>query len=137
MHATRDALAALSGAVVLSLGSPLKDYHQIHSLVMLAFVGKRDLGMNTNHINGNKKDNRLVNLEYVSAKENTQHGINVLGRKRHGEFSGKNKYKTEVIIEIKKKILNGERLCDIAKEFNMSAAYICNIRSGRVWKHII
>jgi hypothetical protein len=43
----------------------------IHRLVMLTFKGKSNLQVN--HIDGNKQNNRLDNLEYCTAKENTQH----------------------------------------------------------------
>lgn len=46
-------------------------YLFIHKLVLIAFVGKSDL--QGNHKNGNKDDNRLDNLEYVTRSENMLH----------------------------------------------------------------
>ncbi len=45
----------------------------IHRLVAIAFNG--DSKLQVNHKNGNKKDNLLSNLEFVSASENVQHAI--------------------------------------------------------------
>lgn len=42
----------------------------VHSLVMLTFRGKRLEGMTIDHINSNRRDNRLKNLEYVTKEEN-------------------------------------------------------------------
>ena len=42
----------------------------VHRLVMETFIGKSDLTVD--HVNSNKRDNRLCNLEYVSQKENTR-----------------------------------------------------------------
>lgn len=46
----------------------------VHRLVAEAFLGEQK-GMDINHKNGNKKDNRLCNLEYCTRKENMQHCV--------------------------------------------------------------
>ena len=43
---------------------------RVHRLVMELFKGKSDLTVD--HINGNKHDNRLCNLQYVTAEENAR-----------------------------------------------------------------
>lgn len=43
----------------------------VHRLVVATFLGESD--KHVNHINGDKTDNRLENLEYVTASENVQH----------------------------------------------------------------
>ena len=43
---------------------------RVHRLVMELFKGKSDLTVD--HINGNKNDNRLCNLQYVTAEENAR-----------------------------------------------------------------
>lgn len=49
----------------------------VHKLVMLAFVGECPSGCEINHINENKKDNRLENLEYLTHTENIRHGTGI------------------------------------------------------------
>lgn len=46
----------------------------IHRLVLKAFIGEVDLQVN--HINSNKSDNRLANLEYVTSRQNAEHRDN-------------------------------------------------------------
>ena len=46
----------------------------VHRIVMEAFKGKSDLTVD--HIDGNKLNNNLSNLEYVTAQENTKRAWN-------------------------------------------------------------
>jgi hypothetical protein len=48
---------------------------KVHKLVMLAFVGRQD-GMQINHKDGDKSNNQLSNLEYVTNEENRTHALN-------------------------------------------------------------
>lgn len=55
----------------------------VHKLVMEAFVGACPKGLQINHKNGVKTDNRLSNLEYVTQSENMLHAYNSgLNKKR-------------------------------------------------------
>ena len=53
---------------------------KVHRIVMEAFSGKND--MTVDHINGNKRDNKLSNLQYMSIKDNAtkSHGMKVSWR---------------------------------------------------------
>lgn len=51
------------------------DIQTIHSLVLIAFVGPRPSGHVANHKNGDKADNRLINLEWVTHRENMRHAV--------------------------------------------------------------
>lgn len=54
----------------------LKGYSYVHRLVAEAFYGKPcDNRVQVDHLNGNRHDNRLANLEWVSRKENVQRMI--------------------------------------------------------------
>lgn len=62
----------------------------IHRLVAFAFCDCYAEGLQVNHKNGNKGDNRAENLEWVTASENQRHSYAVLGTKPSslGKFSG-------------------------------------------------
>lgn len=60
----------------------------IHRLVAEAFLGPRE-GMEVNHINGDKTDNRVENLEWVTPSQNILHSLaNGLTRRNDmGQFA--------------------------------------------------
>jgi len=47
----------------------------VHKLVALAFIGERPKGYDIDHVNGNRLDNRAINLEYVTHEENINRAI--------------------------------------------------------------
>lgn len=55
-----------------------------HRCVWEAHVGPIPDGLEINHINGVKTDNRLANLEVCTRSENTLHKFRVLGHKSKG-----------------------------------------------------
>ncbi|WP_210140394.1 MULTISPECIES: NUMOD4 domain-containing protein [unclassified Staphylococcus] len=46
----------------------------VHNLVMESFKGPKKLGYEVNHIDENKENNNLENLEYLTSKENNNYG---------------------------------------------------------------
>lgn len=53
----------------------------IHRLVAQFWLDNIDNKKEVNHIDGNKKNNNMLNLEWVTAKENSNHRVNVLNKK--------------------------------------------------------
>lgn len=65
----------------------------IHRLVMLTFVGECPFGYEIDHINGNKADNRLCNLRYVTHKENINNPITLIRNKIAAQKNVRKYYK--------------------------------------------
>ena len=59
--------------VVLCKNGKMKS-KRVHKIVMLAFRGEAN-GLEINHIDGDKKNNNLSNLEYCTHYENMHHAI--------------------------------------------------------------
>lgn len=62
------------GYCQVAVGYPQK-MQLIHVLVTVAFLGDCPNGKEVNHKNGDKSDNRLTNLEYVTHSENMKHAF--------------------------------------------------------------
>lgn len=69
--------------VVFSKNGKTKD-QAVHRLVAEAFIANPSNKQQVNHINGNKKDNRIENLEWATQGENNLHANRVLGRNPGG-----------------------------------------------------
>ena len=108
----------------------------IHRLVMQAWgLPAPSLAHQINHIDGNKQNNHISNLEWATPTENNVHAISVLGQRRgSGQYLAK---LTETdIIEIRRRRANGETLKAIATDFGVHLSNISIIAKRKGWRHI-
>lgn len=105
---------------------------RVHRLVLMAFSGRSK--KQVNHKNGIKTDNRLKNLEYVTAKQNAAHAkANGLFVAKRGSFASQAKLKEGQVLSIRR---SQWRVVDLAKKFNISTSQIYRIKSKQRWGHI-
>lgn len=65
--------------VTLSLNGKIKRF-QTHRLVAMYFIGNKSNKPCVNHIDGNKENNHVSNLEWCTYSENENHSYNSLGK---------------------------------------------------------
>lgn len=112
-----------------------------HRVIWESFFGPIPKGMQVNHKNGIKSDNRLDNLEVVTPSQNVQHSFRVLKRKRvrnsiPGEQNGRAKLTDTSVQAIRRLIAKGHDLRSIAATYGVSQASISFIKNGITWKHV-
>lgn len=116
---------------------PPKKCHRysVHRLIMENFFPFDGMGQyQVNHINGDKTDNRLSNLEWVTCEENIHHAI-VVGLR--AKINGTAKLTTEQVIEIYKRSHLGETNVSLGREFGVHPDTIGKIKNKKIWKDLL
>lgn len=126
--------------VKLSMKSKGKN-KKVHRLVMLAFTDRHDPSLIVNHIDGNKCNNRLDNLEWCTHKENISHAMLTLkvcyGNHTHGESSPSSILKTESVKKIRElHAAGGHTRLSLSRLFNVSKSTIGQIVNRKTWKEV-
>lgn len=124
--------ATLCGMVIGPRGNPLKlqtspnGYKHFemsgkstsaHRFIYQYFKGPIKEGLVIDHVNGDRSDNRISNLEAVTQKVNVERGKN-------------QKLTQEQVLEIRD-MLGTKTQRTIAKQFGVSEQLICDIKKGR------
>lgn len=97
----RKAPTSIYARIILSKNGITKTL-SIHRLVAEAFIPNPENKPQVNHIDGNKFNNHVENLEWATASENTQHAFNTgLATALRGSQNGAAKLTAEQIAEIR------------------------------------
>lgn len=115
----------------------IKKPFQTHRLVALHFILNTDNKPCVNHLNGNKQDNRVDNLEWCTYSENQNHAINTGLFKDKYENNPMAKLSNIQVLEIKQMLKVGCKQRDIAKKFNVHFGTISDIKNNKTWKDLI
>jgi len=101
----------------------------VHRLIAIHFIPNPDNKPFINHIDCNKSNNSIDNLEWCTHKENSIHAQDN-GLYTRGEDHFKTNISKEDVLYIK---ASKERGCDLAKKFNITPSSVCDIRKGNTW----
>lgn len=109
-----------------------------HRLVMICFNFIENYEkMQVNHIDGNKHNNSLSNLEWCTNQENRIHAVKIgLAARLIGESNPASKLLESQVIEIIQDLLDHVPYSTICKKYNCSKSTISAIKNKRNWKYL-
>ena len=146
-------------------GPSVRRNRYVHRLVMVSFVGDVPAGLEINHEDGSKANNRLSNLSFVTPSENCRHAIRIglvpaptaegLARRlasRHrgdshysrmrpelvlrGNAVGTAKLAREDVVEMRRLRAIGVRFTELSALYNVSEACARLAVIGKTWAHL-
>lgn len=109
---------------------------RLHRILAQAFIPNPNNLPEVNHIDGNKLNNDLSNLEWSSYKQNINHSVKTRLRK-YGRSNVKPSLTDNEVREIRRLINAGNKLVDIAKQYNVKPYTISHIKNGRKYKGVV
>ena len=108
----------------------------IHRLVAMTFIDNPKNKKEVNHIDGNKENNIVSNLEWNTPLENTKHS------NKNGlvNIKGINNIRAKLtesdVFAIRRLLIKGFNSREISELFNVTRSSIYNIKLKKTWKHI-
>jgi hypothetical protein len=134
--------------VALSIDNKLNS-HTVHTLVANAFIENIDNKPTVNHIDGNKQNNNVLNLEWATKSEQAIHSLNHNLRKIPnswiGKFGSKHGASKKVSQYTKDNvhITDHDSIIEAANKYNIHPSLIIGVCKGRkktscgyIWKYL-
>jgi len=124
--------------VSLTRGDGKSRKHQIARLVAETFLGPAPEHAIAEHIDRNATKNAASNLQWMTRTAlGERHTQNLLDAPRvKGECVHTARVNTGQVFDIRRRAADGESDAQLAREFNVGATTIRNIRLRLTWKHI-
>lgn len=109
----------------------------VHRLVLQTFnpVNGMD-NLQVNHIDCNKQNNHISNLEWCTQSENQKHAFKNGLISRQGEKNSQSFLTENDVLEILNLLKEKVPIQKIADKFSVSKCLISAIRNKRLWKHL-
>ena len=108
----------------------------IHGLVAKAFCDGFEYGLQVNHKDCIKTNNRWDNLEWITPSENILHSFRNGMSCQAGSRNACSKLDEASVVSIRLLAEAGSLQSEIAKTHGVSRATICNIVKRKTWNHV-
>lgn len=109
---------------------------RVHRGVALAWIGEPPRGREcVAHLDGDRTNNCVSNLAWVSYKENEEHK-RLHGTMIVGSASPHAKLSDAKVAEIRRRRRAGEGVHSLSRKFNVSTTTVRHAAIGRTWAHV-
>jgi len=105
-----------------------------HRIVALTFIPNPNNYPCVNHINSNRFDNRVDNLEWTTHIKNVRHSIDFGNRDNYGENNYCSKLKNEDVIFIRENHHKSYSVKQLSEKYGVSLSLVYQIIEGHTWK---
>jgi hypothetical protein len=123
--------------LILSKGDAIQYSFKVHQLIVRTFNPlENETGYVINHKDGNKENNAVDNLEWITQSQNMSHAVS------HGNFKGgyvglKSKLTPDIVLDIFQDCLSGGKTKDLASKYGVSLSTIHEIRTKNTWGYLL
>ena len=107
----------------------------LHRLVAETFIENSGNKPEVNHIDGDKGNNKVSNLEWVTSKENSEHAVKN-GLIPSGQDSYQAAFSNNQVRDMRKQYKGGFRLTDLAEKFGVNPSTMHSILNYRTYKNV-
>lgn len=108
----------------------------IHRIVAEAFIDNPKQYSDVDHIDGNRLNNHVSNLRWVTHGENIKHSYTLKNRSAVGTANARCKSSEADVVEICELLSSGMMPAKIRDLYNHDYALIRNIKRKSTWRHI-
>lgn len=107
----------------------------VHRLVAKAFLPNPENHVQVNHKDGNKQNNIVTNIEWISRSGNIQHAWDT-GLMDREKISGEKHFNsklTQADVDVIRTLFGNVTIKKIAEQYNVSPSTISDIKYNRTW----
>lgn len=106
----------------------------VHKLVAVTFIQNPNGFMEINHIDGNKENNRVDNLEWTTRSKNLKHAVSMgLLSIARGEEHANAKLDNAAVLKIRN---SGIPAKELAASLGVSLSLIYLVKQRKIWRHL-
>lgn len=109
----------------------------IHRLVASLFIPNPDNLPEVNHIDGDKSNNNISNLEWVSTQQNRDHAVRT-GLIRRGERIHSSKLTADQVLLIYDTVIKNPSInkSELGRKYGINCTTVIKIQRKQRWKHL-